>query len=266
MEPKQKLPRFLELFRASWGLYRERFLKLLLVGIPPALLFILGGFTANWGAVSAVFTFAGIIVYIMYTPAMIWMLDKNASLGESYGFAARRFFPYLWVSALVNLVVMGGVVMGVIPGIIFGIWFSIVTFTFLLEDRRGMDALMASKAYVRGYFWPVLGRFLLVSLIVGLIAMLISLVLTQLGPVMNQIGTIVLQLVLIPFVMVYMLTLYRALQGVKPDISALVPQEKKGFFIFSAVLGILAPIILIAFLGFGIISALLGSLPAQSIQ
>lgn len=92
----------------------------------------------------------------------------------------------------------------IIPGIIFTVWFCIAQFVLVREDLRGMDALLKSREYVRGQWFNVALRLLLVwaaSLLLGAIPL----------------AGLLLSIVFIPYLMIFHYLLYRDLRGMKGD-------------------------------------------------
>ncbi len=60
-----------------------------------------------------------------------------------------------------------------IPGIIFSIWFSFSLYILILEGQRGTQSLAMSRELVKGYFWPVLWRWVAPYFVYGLLLTII---------------------------------------------------------------------------------------------
>lgn len=86
---------------------------------------------------------------------------NDLTIKESLSYALNNFLPYFGVSLLVGLIVFGGMLLLIIPGLMFAVWYLLYTVVFIAEDLRGTSVLKRSKELVKGYFWPVTGRFLL---------------------------------------------------------------------------------------------------------
>jgi len=68
------------------------------------------------------------------------------------------FFPLIWISILTGLAVLGGMILLILPGIWLGVSFMFARL-FLIEDNvRGVQSLSASRALVKGRWWPVFWR------------------------------------------------------------------------------------------------------------
>lgn len=62
------------------------------------------------------------------------------------------------VSILSALAVLGGLLLFIIPGIIFSIWFAFAVYALVLDGKRNVSALVASKALVKGRWFAVATR------------------------------------------------------------------------------------------------------------
>ncbi len=60
---------------------------------------------------------------------------------------------FAWVGILQALVVAGGILLLVVPGLVFLVWFGFAQQAFLLDGKRGIDALSASRDLSRGRFF-----------------------------------------------------------------------------------------------------------------
>ena len=115
----------------------------------------------------------------------------------------KNLWSFFWVSILVGLAVMGGFILIVIPGFIFAVWFYFSVYVFVFEGLKGTSALKRSKQLVNGYFWPIFGRVLLLSLAVGIVGAIPSF-----GPIISTFFSA-------PFAVVYMYTLYDNVKRIK---------------------------------------------------
>jgi len=107
----------------------------------------------------------------------IVLFMKNGYNGESkkiYEETKPYFWPYLGLTILSTILIILWTLLLIIPGIIFSVLYSLAVYTFIFENKKGMDALKRSKELVKGYFWPVFGRTLLVGLVTSLFMMLLS--------------------------------------------------------------------------------------------
>lgn len=155
-------------------------------------------------------TVVSIIAYIALT---LFVADPSRypSVSGLYGEAKRYFFPYLWIGILNGLAVFAGMILFIIPGIIVAIWFIFSGYTLVLEDKRGTQALKASKALVKGRWWAVFGRSVVIGLVFGIPFIIIYLALVFIVPdlaIATAIFNIVSTLV-IPIGLAYSYFLYK---------------------------------------------------------
>lgn len=83
--------------------------------------------------------------------------------------AWRDTVPFLWVSILTGLIILGGMILLIIPGLIFSIWYFFSIYVFGVDGVRGYAALQKSKDLVQGRFWPVVWRILVANFFYGLV-------------------------------------------------------------------------------------------------
>ncbi|MCI5166302.1 MAG: hypothetical protein D3903_09445 [Candidatus Electrothrix sp. GM3_4] len=145
----------------------------------------------------------------------------------------KYVFPLLWISSLYVGIVIAGSVFLVIPGLVLALSMSLCLFIMVDEERTGIDALLASRLYMRGHWWNTLLKFLLVSIL----SVLISLLPFPAGPILSLLFT--------PFLMLYMVTIYHDLKEYSGEVD---PSSGLGWFwVLSGVFGFLLP--LLAFIG-----------------
>ena len=183
-----------------------------------------------------------IIVAIWAKVAILFTIkDSEEKIGikESFKRSKKYIAPYFLVSILVALVSFGGMIIFIIPGIIVGIMIMFAVFVLVNEDTRGIDALIKSREYVRGHWWPIFGRVLLI----GLIFFALSII--------PLLGALISILFLTPFMMVYMFIMYKNLKEIKGEVfidEAKQNKTKNKLTVF-LILGIIAIPMLIIFAG-----------------
>ena len=152
-----------------------------------------------------------------------------------------RILPYLGVSLLAGLVVFGGLTLIIIPGIIAAIWLAFSTVINILEKEKIVASLLRSRELVRNYWWPVLGRFVVLFLAIFVFMGLLNAILTGIFQLheeglpllfINQLANILI----FPFATIYMVSLYKDLKKQQKEIS--LPKKSNWIWWFFA-LGIL---------------------------
>ncbi len=200
MSKKEKIIKSKDLIKESWQVYSKNLLKFIevfvygLIGVLPffgvLILFLTYfNFVSHRvpGLVNNIFIFIFIAAFIVsfylaivYSVrakvASILLLKNNfTSAKENFKEAKPYFVKFLGVSLLmVVLVIAWGFVL-IIPALIFAIYYGFAQYVLVAEGKRPFSAIERSYDLVRGYFWPVFGRFALIGAIGLLVYWLISL-------------------------------------------------------------------------------------------
>lgn len=177
------------LMRESWTLYKNNFLFFTKIAswllIPAVILTVLPvidtggkffGIINIFSSLVSLFTvfFLASLISIALVLAINGLLKKEKiDMKAIYGASYSKIISYIWISILVTVAILGGTLLLIIPGIIFSIWFSFALYILILEGVRGTQALSASRELVKGYFWPVLWRWVAPYFIFGLLLTII---------------------------------------------------------------------------------------------
>ena len=269
---KNFLPGFIALFSNALVLYKKNALALAEVYLLPVIALALttiffGAAHSTWPVLRFVWgTLAGLGYVVSFFLAAMAVLavatifnSDGMSSEEAYWRALKKIGPYYWLLLLEFLITLGGLVMGVLPAIIFGVWFSMAIFIFVDQEQRGINALLRSKEYVTGYWWGVFGRTLLMAFIVLMIEAIVGGAAGIFGQSVNYIVSLALQLVTVPFSIAFSYTIYKALKEMKPELAGEPVKGNRSFFLFSAWLGVISPLIILSLAA--IIAARYGRLP-----
>ncbi len=218
-----------ELFSESFKAYRAALGHLIALETLPLLVF------AAVAAVVVLAFFTGIVPFAMLM-ALIGIiacvvLSVSANIAMMMRIATERprlelraslsatrpyLLQYFWVSLLVGITVLLGFIAFIIPGIILGVWFSFSLMTLVFEDKKGSEALTASKRLVKGLWWPVFGRF--VALMIAFLGITIPAGFVfdvVLGESLTDIAGTILNLIISPYITVYTYHLYMDLKRIK---------------------------------------------------
>lgn len=244
-----------DLFAGTWQRYKERALPLLAVivigmaltsGIlVAATLFLvlagiilthLAGGTAAmvFLAVSAslLFTIALVVALWCQTALLVIIVDEEQNIIQAFQHGWKKVWSMGWVLSIFAGILLTGFTAAILPGILFLVWFSFCGFILLQENTTGLDSLLKSREYVRGYGWAVLARMLPVWLVM----MIISLV-----PFLG----ILLSILFTPFAMLYFLSLYRELREIRGPVQLQTALGTRLFWWVLAVIGFILPLIAI---------------------
>lgn len=147
--------------------------------------------------------------------------EEALSITDAFRKGWGKIGSYLWIGILTGLITMVGFILLVVPGIIFSIWYLFGTMVFLTEGDRGQKALEKSKAYVRGYWWAIAGRQIILGIII-LCLNILAAIATLAAPgnaLASQATQLIIQILYGPFAVVYLYRLYLQLRAVKPSTS-----------------------------------------------
>ncbi len=170
--------------------------------------------------------------------ALMWVITREESLSwkDAYKKSLSLALPSFVVILLSTVITIGGLILLVIPGIYLAIAYSFSQYALFADNKRGMEALRASKFYVKGHWWGVVGRTLLFGLAIGLIQTVLGAGSIapqwdtlrqavaegtkpeiQQSPVFALLGSAFAILVATPLGIIYTFLMYKSLKGVKGE-------------------------------------------------
>lgn len=262
--PKKKLPDIGDLFRESWQLFQRRFavligLYLLTIAafmLPVAISVgaaMLTGMAIGGGAVILAGLFgllAGLYLGFRCFAAFLHaVVDDQLAIGAALEKGKGLILPLAWIGFLTSFIIGGGFILLIIPGVIFMVWFFFAQFILVKEEVRGMSALLKSREYVRGEWFNVALRLLLVwtaSVLLGIIPLA--------GPI--------LAIAFFPFAMIFHYLLYRDLREIKGDVVFSCGTADILKWPAVALLGaVIVPLALVSLLGFSLFGKLQNFMP-----
>lgn len=193
-------------------------------------------------------------VYIFLALAVFYVICSagTKSMKEGIMWSKKNFLSLLWVYLLTTLVMFGGFVFFFIPGFIIGILIYFSVYAYILEDKRGMQALLRSRQLVCGRMWKVFRKlvgftlYLLIPILVISIPLGILSIFYGESTLFNFLSEAALEAmsaVLTVIVTYAMFTLYKALQAGRAEEPS--SAFTKGIYWF------------LTFLGFSVIVALI---------
>ena len=179
--------------------------------------------------------------------------DEQCGVKEAFTRARPKVMAHIWLGVLTGLLVTGAHLLLIIPGIIFTVWFFFAPFVFIEEGERGLNALLKSKAYVKGRWFAVAIRLVAIWLLFVAIACI---------PVVGQL----LVVFLVPLSFVYTHLLYKDLKANKRKTPFVPKRKDKATVVSAGALGFALPVVLVVvFMGsmsqmpFSVLKASLGS-------
>ena len=197
----------------------------------------------------AIFTLAAVLAQSWGQTTMLYAAlhsQGNPSIVYCFKKGWKIVFAHWWVSFLTTCITIGGFFLFFVPGLLFIVWFSFVDFVFVGEKKKGMAALLQSKAHVHGYFWYVTKRYFFIIVFTSLI-LLVPLSLIPSNMVLLAIIIVCFLLLFVtPVSTIYMSLVYKNIQTVKSE-SNQSSKETRSLLLFVGLLGFLViPLLIIA--------------------
>jgi hypothetical protein len=97
-------------------------------------------------------------------------------VGTAYSRGLKIFWPFMVIGIAFALVLIAGEYLLLIPGVAFFTYLLFSSFEFVVDDKRGIDALLGSWALVKNRWWMIFGKLLLVGLFAGVAVMVAELI------------------------------------------------------------------------------------------
>jgi hypothetical protein len=210
-----------KLFTDAWALVKHNMLLYVgILAVPMLLSYAAGLFmpsqntavatTAEW-MIYMVLMVVSVLASILMTIAFTLALDNpSLSVGQAYRSSLRFFWSYLGLSILMSLILIVAFILLVIPGIIVSVWFSFATFVLILEGASIKDSLKRSREYVRGRWWGVFGRLIVMTVIAFVLSAIFGIISSFMPHVaLEELVVTLLSLVLMPILIGYIYLMYK---------------------------------------------------------
>lgn len=166
-----------DLLEQSWSHFKKFFVenaKIVLIGFIPSIFWAIAQSykdslpAGTYGILAFVLVIASICAYVWMTVTLYKSIIKqDGGMIQNDRAWYRYFFPMLWVGILLFFCTFFSFLFFIIPGI----WLSVLlgySQLLMIEDNiRGTHALRASFHLVRGRWWDVFARQMMVSIAFG---------------------------------------------------------------------------------------------------
>jgi len=244
-----------QLFKETWEIYKKRVGVILPVYVISALVFIIVlGISIGAGLLLAMVFPAGkaafliacglagglgglVLLFWGLAAGVFAVVDEDLNIQDSFSRGGEKLWPFIWLYSISGFIIMGGFLLFMVPGVIFLTWFAFAQFIIASADERGMDAMLKSREYVRGYGFEVFLRLFavwLVSMGVGIIPCF--------GPILS--------LLFMPFMSIFTFRVFKDLKAVRgEDVVYASNAGEKCKWIAVAAAGYLMPLIIIIIIG-----------------
>ncbi|MGB9607823.1 MAG: hypothetical protein ACPL7E_04720, partial [bacterium] len=239
-----KLRSLFSLFEDSWGIYRGKFYRFLLILLLPVFFSILSLHILYFLSqtrflffpfIHFIFLIAIVLLFLLSSLSLLYAHKRELSTFEAYRESWKRFIPFLWLCFLSASIIIGGLIFALVPGILLFIWLSLVLPVFAFEGKNGLEVIARSGQLVKGRFWAILVRLLFIIAIYLLITLAISSELTikidyiPLSNLVSGSAFFLLQLFLLPLLLIYLAQIYEDLRALEAKEPVKKPKAKETF-------------------------------------
>ncbi len=178
---KTTAPQISTLLDDAWALYKSHFKIFFPVSLIIIAVSLLQEAALRSGSVPFLLLSILVVLIVVFLSQIVFILiisdrdgEEHSTLGVMYKKAWDLIIPYGTVAGLTMLAVIGGGVMLIIPGFIVAILLTFAVYIFILEGKRGMEALIDSWNMVRHRWWAVFTRMFVFALVLGVLSLIVG--------------------------------------------------------------------------------------------
>ncbi len=247
------LPPFLDLLKETWADMKKNFFRLVKISVLPLVVAMVFGIVAMiltaLNASALVFVILGLIgVILLILVSLICgiALVRAVATGEEFmpaiRFGIKKIGSMAWLGILMGFVSIGLFMMGVLPFLASSIWFMFAAFILVTEDGKGLQALLKSKEYIRGYGWEMFGRLFFFGLIffpIMLIIMLPGMINQDIEWASSILSNLVQAILIAPFGALFTFRLFKEMKERKPELVGTVVTRKNKLLKVSGIFGVI---------------------------
>lgn len=132
------------------------------------------------------------------------VVDDHMGMGEAFRVGWQRMWSMGWILFLSGSIILAGFMLCLLPGILFSVSLMFALYPLYEDNIRGMDAVQASRFYVKGRWWNTFGKLLLI----WLLAIVLDLI-----PVIGQLVSFLFT----PFLLLFLVGMYHDLKTTAVD-------------------------------------------------
>lgn len=215
---------FAKLILAAFILYGAFFVIAGIAAVSGVIIGLLAGsksVVAVGGLLALSLVIAGIYFGIRLATATLYAVfdSQMAGFRETMSKSKAFAWSYFLNQLLVGIITLAGFALLVIPGIYLSVLFSLSAWLIFDGRKAGSDNLRACADLMKGYWWSVLGRYI----VGGIVYMIALLILSGLVGIISQseaaasITQSVLSLITAPYLIAYTYLVYQSLKQVKKN-------------------------------------------------
>ncbi|MFA5023112.1 MAG: hypothetical protein WC385_00535 [Candidatus Paceibacterota bacterium] len=274
-----------DLFKNTWVIYREKFVFIVVLMIVPFLLMAVNqilSITGN-GLVLSLAAIIGLVagIGVLWAGAGLFIYLRNRAqvitVKEAYRLGWGKLLALIWVAILTMFIIGGGFMLFVIPGIILTIWLLFAQMLVIVEDEKGLKAIVKSREYVKGYFWPVLGRYVVIVIVLMIAYLIFTAIAAMIAGLFGGLGSttasvlmsllgVIINVLIVPFAAICMFLIYESLKRAKGSVMV-DPAKKQGvWYLVIGLIGWVFIVVIGLFFTATIVSLLMGLFVGQALS
>jgi hypothetical protein len=121
-----------------------------------------------WGLIGVLLMLVAIFLLISRIALLKSISDthKGQFMGvkDSYKKGLAIFWSFILIVIMMGWSVLGAMVLLIIPGIILSVYLSFAIYELIDKQKKGFQALLGSWSLIRGYWWTVVGKSIMIGL------------------------------------------------------------------------------------------------------
>lgn len=181
-----------ELFKESWKAFRFNWKTFMGISLIWWLVFAPLPFLLKIYPLQSILSYFGLaficlalfLISLWITLSLIIAVgDWKEKIGiwESFKRSRSKIFDFFIVSLLTYLMVLAGFLLLIVPGVMFWIYLSLVPFVLVCENIKGKAVLKRSWRLVKGHWWEVLAKLLMLMIVIFVLSFVASLGLSMIS-------------------------------------------------------------------------------------
>jgi len=276
-----RLLSFGELFRNTFDLYKKKFLALIGIAAIPELITILAvtliknnpssSVVTNFIIIVAL-TLLTIVLNLLSVITIIYVLkDDKISIVQAYQNSLKNILNVLWINVLslsiisslpLIFIILGftlksllipflilSALLFLVPGLIFLMWFIFSNYVLIVENIKGIKALLRSKEYTKGQINNIFSRLfiagLLVVLFIFVIAFIMEIIVALLkSALLEKIVNLIINILNVTFLTTFTYLLYLNIRDLKGGQIYLENKKEEKLYWVLAIIGLIMLLIL----------------------
>ena len=160
-------------------------------------------------------------MFIIFSFLILTVKPSGTGLKEILQEAWKKFWQYFLIIILTSFFIILSSIFLIIPGIIVAVYLGFSPYAFIAEGKRGINSLKRSWNLIKGSWWKVFGRLILLSIFFGIISVILSSINLILSPTfpLTFLYAILLHFVnffyIMPLIMIFLYLIYSDLKKSK---------------------------------------------------